>query len=289
MDAQHNGSKTLGRSDTPAGTGRWLRRGGGCLLVLILLPLLYYSFYLTQRGPLPAAPQLIAHRGGSAETPENTLAAFRRAIDSGADWLELDVQMTKDGALVVIHDETVDRTTNGHGRVAELTLAQIRALDAGDGEPVPTFEEVIALAKTARIGLLPEAKSAHLYPELEAKMVQAIEAADYVDRTVIQSFEPAALETIHSLNPQIRLCALYGLGQLKLSGPQPGEATFVCPMAEMVLLDPWLLKQAHAEGRRAFVWFGLIEQPPVMRFLLTLGADGLMVDDPAALANVLGR
>lgn len=268
---------------------RWTRRGGGCLLVLILIPLFYYGFYLALRGPLPSDPQLIAHRGGPAYAPENTLAAFRSAIAIGADWIEMDIQMTKDGALIVMHDETVDRTTNGTGRVKDLTLEQILALDAGNGEQVPTFEEVIALAKKARVGILPEAKSPHLYPGIGAEMVQAIVEADYVEKTVIQSFDPQTLNTIKALDPDIQVCPLYGLGTLSLSGPQPGEANVLCSMAEMVILNPWMIKQAHAERRQVFVWFGVIEYPVVMRFVLALGADGLMVDDPVAMVNALGR
>jgi len=217
------------------------------------------------------------------------LAAFRNAITVGADWIEMDIQMTKDGALIVMHGETVDHTTNGTGRVEDLTLEQIRALDAGNGERVPTFDEVIVLAREAGVGLLPEAKSPHLYPGIEAKMVQAIVEADYVEKTVIQSFEPQTLDTIKELSPDIQVCRLYGLWELDLSGPQPGEANILGPMAEMVIPNPWMIKQAHAEGRRVFVWFGVIEHPLVMRFILALGADGLMVDDPVALANALGR
>jgi glycerophosphoryl diester phosphodiesterase len=257
---------------------------------LAFIPLLlYYGLYLALRGRPPANPQIIAHRGGPAYAPENTLAAFRNAIAAGADWLEMDVQMTRDGALVVIHDETVDRTTNGTGRVADLTLEQIGTLDAGNGERVPTFEEVIAQAKEAGVGVLAEAKLPHLYPGIEARMVQAIVDANYVEKTVIQSFESQALEAIHALNPDIELCALYGLWGLSPSTPQPGEARTVCPMAEMVILNPWMIRQAHAEGRRVFVWFGAIEHPLTMRALLAFGADGLIVDDPLALARILGR
>ncbi len=85
----------------------------------------------------------------------------------GVDWLEFDVQMTKDGALVVIHDETVDRTTNGTGAVRDLTLEEIRSLDAGQGEKVPTFEEVVQLAKTNGVKILPETKSPEFYPGIE--------------------------------------------------------------------------------------------------------------------------
>src|SRR5512137_114803 len=110
--------------------------------------------------------QIIAHRGGPAYAPENTLAAFRHAITLGVDWLELDVHLSRDGEVVVIHDETVNRTTNGVGRVADLSLAELRALDAGagGGERVPAFTEVLTLAKEAGVGLLVELKSPHLYP-----------------------------------------------------------------------------------------------------------------------------
>jgi glycerophosphoryl diester phosphodiesterase len=282
MSAKHHPAKTSPQSKL------WIRRGG-CLSILILLPLLYYGLYFIKRGPLPANPQLIAHRGGPAYAPENTLAAFRLAIALGVDWLEMDVQMTKDGMLVVIHDETVDRTTNGIGSVADLTLSQIRALDAGNGEQVPTFAEVIALSKEAGVKILPEIKSPHLYPGIEARVGQAVVDANYVEQTIIQSFDPQAMDTVHTLNPDIQLCQLYGQGDFNISGPQPGGAERVCLMAEMVVLYPWLIKQAHDEGRPAFVWFGLIEHPLVMRILLALGADGLIVDDPVALSKILGR
>src|SRR4051794_41111249 len=98
------------------------------------------------------APLLIAHRGGAGEAPENTLAAFRRSLAMGITWFELDVQSTRDGALVVIHDETIDRTTNGTSPVASLLFEEIRRLDAGShfgpeyaGEKVPTLREVLEL------------------------------------------------------------------------------------------------------------------------------------------------
>ena len=267
-----------------------LTRGcGGCLVIVIVGVIAFYGLYFILRGPRPSAPQLIAHRGGPVYAPENTMAAFRHAIDTGVDWLEFDVQRTRDGVLVVIHDETVDRTTDGSGKVADLTWEQIRALDAGDGEKVPSFEEVILLAKDAGVGIMPEAKSPHLYPGVEAQMVQAIENAGYIDQAVIQSFDADALGRVNQANPELEKCALYGLWQFNLSGPQPGEAGVVCPMAEMALLNPWMIRGAHQDGKEVYVWFGVIERPLVMRFLLAMGADGLMVDDPVALAEILSR
>ena len=257
-----------------------LRKGaGGCLILLLLIPLIYYGLQAWLRTPPLTPMQTIAHRGGLIDEPENTLAAFRNGINQGADWLEFDVQMTSDGALVVIHDETVDRTTDGTGAVGDLTLEQIRSLDAGKGEKVPTFEEVLELAKAHGVKILPETKSAHLYPGVEGKLLQALEKAGYLDQTVIQSFEADSLEKLHQLNPQAKLCALSGLWKFSLSSP-PGEAQFVCPMAEMVLLNPMMIRQAHQEGRQVFVYFGALENPFGMSAMRFFGVDGMMVDDP---------
>lgn len=268
---------------------RWGRRIGGCLVVVIAVPLFYYVLYFLLRGPLPANPQLIAHRGGPAYNPENTMAAFRHAVEIGADWLEMDVQRTQDGVLIVIHDETVDRTTESTGNVKDMTLEQIRALDAGGGEQVPTFEEVILLAQEGGIGLLPEAKSPGLYPGIEAEMVAAVSNAGHLQWTVFQSFEAQAVENLRRADAEAIVCPLYKVWWDVDAASPPGDAQVLCPMAEMVALNPWLIRQAHRNGRVVYAWFGIIENPIMMRLMLALGADGLMVDDPVALREVLGR
>jgi len=256
------------------------------LAIVIAVPVLYYAVQIALRSA-PLNPfTVIGHRGGRAYAPENTLAAFRNAIQMGSVWLEFDVQMTRDGVLVVMHDDTVDRTTNGHGAVADLTLDQIRSLDAGQGEKVPTFQEVLDLAKASGADIFPETKSAHLYPGIEAKMLAALVQANYLDHTVIQSFEPASLNTLHQLNPQARLCALYGLWQFSDSRPA-GDAGFVCPMGEMVVLNPYMIRQAHNEGRRVFVWFGALQYPFLYRLVAFFGADGLIADDPLLVRQTL--
>ena len=272
------------------------RGGRGCLkwfgiliLILAVIPLVYYGLYFLLRGPKPTRVQVIAHRGGRAQAPENTLAAFHQGICSGADQLEMDIQRSKDGRLVVMHDATVDRTTNGSGRVADLSLDQLRALDAGNGEQVPTFAEVIQVAKEAGVRLLPEAKNPELYPGLEDEMVAALRQADFLDQTVMQSFARDRLEKVALANPDLQVCSLYGLFELSLSDVQPASAKYACPMAEMVLLNPWMIRQAHQAGRQAFVWFGAAESPLVVRLILALGADGLIVDNPQSLMKILGR
>jgi glycerophosphoryl diester phosphodiesterase len=261
-------------------------RALGCLGLCLAIPLLYYSVQIALRSARTARVHVIAHRGGPRYAPENTLAAFRNAIAQGADDLEFDVQMTKDGELVVIHDETVDRTTDGTGAVRDLTLAEIRALDAGNGERVPTFREVLDLARSAGVNVFPEAKSAHLYPGLEEKMLAELEAVDYLEHAVIQSFEADSLVRLRELNPNVRLCALYGLWKLSVSAP-PAAAEYVCPMAEMVLLNPYVIRQAHDAGRQVIVWFGAVENPLLFQWMQFFGVDGLMADDPALLAETV--
>ena len=262
------------------------RRTLGCLAILLAVPLIYYGLHVALRTPPLTPTQIIAHRGGLKYTPENTLAAFQNAVAQGVDWLEFDVQMTQDGVLVIIHDETVDRTSNGTGAVRDLTFAQIRALDAGNGEKIPTFKEAVELAKANRVKILPETKSAHLYPGIEENILQVLDEADYLDQTIIQSFEADSLDTLHRLNPNAKLCALYGLWQFSVSAP-PGNAQFVCPMAEMVLLNPVIIRQAHGERRQVFIWFGMLENPFLFNVMRFFGAEGLMSNDPIALREAV--
>ncbi|MEK6256926.1 MAG: glycerophosphodiester phosphodiesterase family protein [Chloroflexota bacterium] len=254
--------------------------------ILIVLGIHYgLGFWLGSR--LLNSPQIIAHRGGPVYQPENTMAAFKQARNDGVDWLEFDVQMTKDGVLVVIHDEMVDRTTNGTGAVADFTFAEIQELDAGNGQRIPTFAEVIEFAKDAGLGILPEAKSPQLYPGIEGKMVEAIVSADYVKFTIIQSFEAATLDAIHEINFEVEVCPLYGLWVLSVDQYQPASAGYVCVMAEMVALNPGMIRDAHAAGLKVFVWFGVLENPFMINLMLDFGADGLMVDDPVELITIL--
>ncbi len=258
------------------------------IAVALGLALVYYAAQALLRTPPAGSPLVFAHRGGPRHAPENTLSAFRTAIADGADGLEFDVQMSRDGALVVIHDETVDRTTNGTGAVRDLTLAELRSLDAGAGERIPTFEEVVQQAQASGVTILPEAKSAHLYPGVEGKMVAALQAAGYIDHTIVVDFERDSLERFHRLDPGLRLCALYGTGQFDVSAPA-GEAGLVCPEAEMVLLDPAIIREAHLEGRQVFVWFLALENPLAIRAMRFFGADGFIANDPAAAMAALGR
>ncbi len=154
------------------------------------------------RGELP--PLLVGHRGARAVAPENTLASFRRAWEEGADAVEMDVRLTADGAVVVIHDETVDRTTDGHGAVAEMTLAELRRLDAGRwfdpayaGEHIPTLEEVLDWAR-GKIAMLIELKypQRRFHPALVPAVLARLRGSGMETEVALISFDGEAIEQV---------------------------------------------------------------------------------------------
>ncbi len=156
-----------------------------------------------------------AHRGFSGKYPENTMLAFKKAVEAGADGIELDVQLTKDGELVIIHDEKVDRTTNGAGNVRDFTLAELRKLDASyiytgkmDVNPVPTFEEYCEWVKDLPIVTNIELKTGvYPYPGIEAKVWKILQKYNLQDKVIISSFNHYSILQMRKLAPQLQ----YGL------------------------------------------------------------------------------
>jgi glycerophosphoryl diester phosphodiesterase len=169
------------------------------------------------KGKFPV--MVIAHRGFSGAAPENTLAAFRKAIDVGSDMIELDIQLSKDGKIVVIHDETLERATNGQGRVVDRTLQELKKIDAGarfraefSGERIPTLQEVLDLAK-GRVPVNIEIKNpTHgQYPitELADKALREVKKAGMIDGVIFSSFNPVSLEYIKKNEPRAWVAFLY--------------------------------------------------------------------------------
>lgn len=155
-------------------------------------------------------PLLVAHRGASGHAPENTIAAFRLALEMKVDGIELDVHMSRDGSIVVIHDSTVDRTTNGKGRIGAMTLAELRSLDAGSwfnaeyaGERIPTLDEVLALVQ-GRAQLLIEMKDPDFYPDsLESELLSLVRRHRMQDHVCFLSFNRRALREMRELDDTI--------------------------------------------------------------------------------------
>ena len=230
----------------------------------------------------------IAHRGASGTFPENTLRAFRAAIDAGADMCELDVQLTRDRKVVVIHDETVERTTEGQGAVVALTLEELQRLDAGARfqedahrrEHIPTLDEVFALTSGC-CGLNIELKAAGV----EAQVAQIMAARDAFDDSIVSSFDWNLLKNIQELNFKIRVGLLAEEQPIELMTSAVAMRAFaINPRWDMVNAD--LCEQAHARGLKVYTW--TVDSDARMRELIECGVDGIMTNYPERLKKVLG-
>ena len=260
---------------------------GLILIVVAGVPL----WMLSRPEAARARVQVLAHRGASAYAPENTMSAFKLAIEQRADWLEMDVQQTRDGQLVVFHDLRMDRTTNGSGALRDLTLEQVRQLDAGSwfgprfaGERVPTFDEVVALAQQQNVRIFPEVKDPRLYPGIEERVASVISAYGYEDQTIIQSFDMTSLERLRQVNPRLKLAALYTAVSPLRGDPPPGVSV-IGPPWELVTLDPSLVRDAHASGRQVVVWS--VEGRAAVRPLLDARVDGIITRRPDVVRAML--
>jgi len=153
---------------------------------------------------------IIAHRGSSKLAPENTMASFKEAFNHGATAIELDVHRTKDGHLVIMHDDTIDRTTDGHGNVRDFTLRELKEFDAGSwfgpqfkGEKIPTLEEVLTWAK-GKVKVDIEVKSSLQYPGIEKDILELVEEKGFKDDVFITSFDKSVSEHIEEMAPEIK-------------------------------------------------------------------------------------
>jgi glycerophosphoryl diester phosphodiesterase len=202
-------------------------------------------------------PRVIAHRGASGTRPENTLAAFRRAVELGAPMIELDVQRTRDGHAVVVHDWTLERTTTGRGAVGDRTLAEIRALDAGAwfdrafaGERIPTLAEVLAAVPIAvNVELKPRGSDG-----LEAEALAVVEAAGALGRVVFSCFEPAVLERVRGLSRAADLGVLWEDAPLPEAVRWAGRVGARALHLRKDAVSLAALKQASDAGLRIRVW-----------------------------------
>jgi glycerophosphoryl diester phosphodiesterase len=248
---------------------------------------------LPEFAPLPPLKHpiaVIAHRAGKALSPENTLAAIRKAISLGVDYVELDIRATKDGHLVIMHDGDVDRTTNGHGRVKELTLAEIRALDAGSkfdpkfaGEKVPTFEETLQLCKG----------KVHIYVDhKEAPTVQVFSLIKRygMEQEVVVYNGPEGLQEWKRIAPGIPVMPSLPRAYRKPDGVAEFEKMLPAEVVDGNLVE-WtkeLVDQCHALGVKVYVDnLGPNDNPEGFRKAIEMGVDGIQTDHPDQLLEYL--
>lgn len=232
---------------------------------------------------LPAM-MVIAHRGASSYAPENTLAAFDLALQMGARHIELDVDFSSDGHIVVIHDDTVDRTTNGSGPVASHTLTALRGFDAGSwfgtkfaGERIPTFDEVLERYK-GRAHLHTEIKGRS--PNLAPRTADLIRKHGMEKQVTITSFQSLRLEEMRAYAPELPAGWLVAeVSDLIIAQASAMRLTQLCPRADSV--TPELVRRLHAEGFVVRVWGVATEA--LMRKVAQAGVDGMTVNFPDKL------
>jgi len=223
--------------------------------------------------------EVIGHRGAAGLEPENTLRSVRRAIELGVDRVEIDVRISRDGRLVIMHDETVDRTTNGHGYVSELTFDDLRSLDAGMGEKIPTLDEILKFTM-GKAKLEIELK----VPEATEPTIQLIEELNAEKDVIIISFIHELLERVHDLNPNIKTGALFfEVPKDILQRALKVHASSIHVYYRNVNSE--LVKEAHRSGLEVAVWNpNRIEE---MREMIDLGVDAIGSDRPDRLIQLL--
>jgi glycerophosphoryl diester phosphodiesterase len=241
---------------------------------------------------------VIAHRGASAVAPENTLAAFRRAVEMGAGFIELDLQLSRDAHLVVLHDDTLGRTTTGRGPVSGKTLEELRRLDAGAwfdgtgkgagaapfaGERIPTVEEALAFGRAQDIGLYLELKATG--PNgAEHVLAGALRSAGETGRSVVLSFSANALAQIRRLEPLLVTGYLYSEAV-----PNPVEraeevgARQLLPRSDRITSA--LVAEAHRSDLKVVAW--TVDAAEKMSALRDAGVDGIITNRPDVLVELL--
>jgi glycerophosphoryl diester phosphodiesterase len=244
--------------------------------------------------------EVVAHRGFSQVAPENTLASTSKAIEVGADWCECDVYHTADGAIVVMHDDKVDRTTNGHGKVVDLTLAEIKQLDAGSWkdrsyakEPVPTLAEYLATLKDSHCKALIEIKMAGI----SDKVVAAVRDARMVDQAAVIAFNNKVVKEVRALEPRLPCGWLCGDSKKWQQLPPGQRADWIVTQASkcnasFVDLDYHMLSAnlvAELQRRKVIVWAWTVDAPKTMNTLLRWGVTGITTNRPDVLCELLKR
>jgi glycerophosphoryl diester phosphodiesterase len=235
---------------------------------------------------------VIGHRGASGHAPENTFAAFKKAVALGAAFIETDLQLSRDAHFVAIHDATVNRTTNGQGAVHDMTLSELRKLDAGSwfgsefaGERIPTLEEIFEFSKKNDVVFYLEIKPGGSWGG-EHAMVGALRESGEIPRTVVISFDAAIVLSLRKIEPTLMTGLLYD-GQIE----NPIDKAVEIGARQLVvrgdLVTPAMIAQIHKKDLQVVCW--TVNQPAHMRMLMAAGVDGIMSDYPDRLAAAVKK
>jgi len=276
-----------------------IKKGLIRLLILVPLIIIYLASALSPvlffgKEDTSKKVMVTGHRGAAGLAPENTLSAIRKGISLGAGRVEIDLQQTADGVVIVMHDETVDRTTDGNGYVKDFMFRELKKLDAGykfnqdfKGEKVPSLEEVLQ-AVNGQCDLVIEIKKGNdYYPEIVEHTISLIKKYNAVDWCIIHSFNLDALVEVHRLMPELRLHRLIvakfrglpliydgSFGVLDIEKyPYFSEYSIMYPFANKGIID-----QLHAHGKKVNVW--TVDDKKYINRLINLGVDGIITNRP---------
>ncbi|MEH7254013.1 glycerophosphodiester phosphodiesterase family protein [Neobacillus niacini] len=261
--------------------------GAGLSLSLLFSPF-QEAFAAETTGDLRKVDN-VAHRGATGYAPENTIAAFDKGVQMKADYIEIDVQRSMDGELVIIHDNTVDRTTDGTGYVKDLTFEQIRSLDAGSwkgeqftGEKIPTFDEILDRYH-GKTGILIELKSPELYPGIEGQVAQKLKERNLDkpqnEKIIIQSFNFESMKITNSLLPKVPIGVLTSNRAHTTEQALKEFATYADYFNPSYgIVSKELVDQVHALGMKIQSW--TVRSQEAADFLLEMNVDGIITDYP---------
>lgn len=235
----------------------------------------------------------VAHRGASALAPENTMAAFEMAVELGADAIELDLHVSLDGELVIIHDPTLDRTTDGHGPVHACSLEELKRLDAGRwfderfaGQRIPTLTEVLErFAGTLPLALEIKAGS-DFFEGIEERVVAILRKYQVIPQVAVASFDHYALLRLKELEPSLRTAALLVGRPVSISAVAKICRADAMAM-EYSLITHTEIDACRAAGVQLVVW--VVNEPARMRHFVDLEVDGMITDRPDILCHVLAE
>jgi glycerophosphoryl diester phosphodiesterase len=239
-------------------------------------------------------PAIYAHRGASTYAPENTLAAFKLAVEQKADAIELDVKLSADNEVVVIHDQTVKRTTGAPGRVAQLSLAELKELDAGSffdikfkGERIPSLGEVFETVGNSVYINIELTNYASLNDDLPNLTAALVKKHGMEKRVLFSSFNPLALIRIHRLLPEVPLglLTLPGKSGRLLRSPLGRIVPHQALHPNNADTNKQLVDRTHRSGRLVNVW--TVNEPQAIRSFISMGVDGIITDQPLLMHQVL--
>jgi len=245
-----------------------------------------YAYVKKQGKGREKMTRIFGHRGASGYAPENTIGAFRLAAEMGADGVELDVQMSRDGELVIAHDETVDRVSNGTGRIADLTLAELKKLNFNRMHPecgearIPTLKEVFELLKPTGMSINIELKNSLIdYPGLEKRVIDLTAEMFDPDRVIFSSFNHSSMLRVKAINPRLVCGLLYEASLI-----EPWEYALrlgmdaLHPHYSEVIIPGGNCRKAHEAGIRVHTW--TVNDPETMATVIREKADILITNYP---------